>query len=90
MKTSEILSIVLTCVSALLVPAIVLMIRGAIKWTRVESKLDHAIDELKSISYDKDRVHMEIYTQMREDRAATDKRLRWVEEHIWNNKRGIR
>lgn len=83
MKPIEIVTLILGIITSLLIPLIVLLVRGAIKWTRVESKIDHAISELGSIVADKDRVHQEIYTQMREDRAATDRRLRWLEEHLW-------
>jgi uncharacterized membrane protein YgaE (UPF0421/DUF939 family) len=88
MKPAEIVTLILGIVSTLLIPLIIFAVRGAIKWTRVEEKLDSAIHELKNITDDKDRVHTEIYTQMREDRAATDRRLRWLEEYLW--KRGPR
>lgn len=84
MKPIELLTLTLGVISSLLIPLMVILIRGAIKWARVESKLDHAIEELRSISADKDRVHTEIYSQMREDREVTNKRLRWLEEHLWN------
>lgn len=83
MKSTGVLSLILGVVSALLIPLIVVLIRGAIKWTRVESKLDHAIEELKRISADKDKIHTEIYSQMTQDREATNRRLRWLEEHLW-------
>jgi hypothetical protein len=84
----EVASLILAIIATLLIPTVVFLVRGAIKWTRVESKLDHAISELSEIAADKDRVHHEIYVQMREDRTATDKRLRWLEEYLW--KRGDR
>lgn len=86
MKPYEIVSMILSIVGLLLLPLVVFLIRGAIKWTRVEGKIDHAIEELRAIVADKDKVHNEIYAQMREDRAATDRRLRWLEEFLW--KRG--
>lgn len=83
MKPAEIVTLILGIVTTLLIPLIVFLIRGAIKWTRVESKLDSVVTELRSITADKDKVHSEIYSQMREDRAATNKRLRWLEEYLW-------
>ena len=87
MKPYEIVTLVLSVVVSLLIPLVVFLVRGAVKWTRVESKIDNAISQLGSIVADKDRVHNEIYTQMREDRAATDRRLRWLEEHLWNKEK---
>lgn len=83
MSAFEIATLVLSIVTLILIPLVVFLIRGAIKWTRVESKLDNVVSELREIVNDKDKVHLEIYAQMREDRAATDRRLRWLEEHLW-------
>ena len=86
MKPNEVVTFVLSIITTLLIPLVIFLVRGAIKWTRVEAKIDHAINELSNIVADKDKVHTEIYMQMREDRAATDRRLRWLEEYLW--KRG--
>lgn len=86
MSAYQITTLILSIVATLLIPLVVFLVRGAMKWTRVEAKMDHAIHELKLITNDKDKVHQEIYVQMREDRAATDRRLRWLEEHLWNNR----
>lgn len=83
MSAFEIATLVLGIMTGILIPTVILLIRGAIKWTRVESKLDNVVNELRAIVDEKDKVHLEIYTQMREDRAATDRRLRWLEEHLW-------
>jgi len=86
MQEYQVLSIILAVIVGILIPLLVFIVRGAIKWTRVEEKMDHVIKNLAHIVEDKDRVHNEIYTQMREDRAATDRRLRWLEENLWNKK----
>lgn len=97
MKPNEIVTLILSIVTAVLIPLVVVLVRGATKWTRVEAKLDHAVDQLKKIVEDKDKTHheiydqltrntQEVYAQMREDRVATDRRLRWLEEFLW--KRG--
>lgn len=75
--------VLLTVIGVLLIPVIVVLVRGAIKWTRVEDKLDRAVGDLHALVADKDRVHAEMISQMREDRAATNTRLRWLEEHLW-------
>jgi len=84
----QVITLILGTITGLLIPMIVFLVRGAVKWTRVEAKLDHAIDNLTHIAEDKDRVHNEIYAQMREDRKATDRRLRWLEEYLWKRGQG--
>lgn len=37
-----------------------------------------------------DTTLTELMTQIREDRAATDRRLRWLEENLWNGRVGYR
>lgn len=87
-------SILLGVVGVILVPSVGFMIRGAIKWTRVEDKLEQLIARVDTIVADKDKIHSELVAtmrddrrmvadQMRMDRDATDKRLRWLEEHLW-------
>lgn len=87
MTRDEILTVALTIFSALFLPALAFIIRGAVKWTRVESKLEDIAKDLVEIVRDKDRTHNEIISTMRDDRAATDKRLRWLEENVWNQER---
>jgi hypothetical protein len=48
--------------------------------TQIEDKLDNVIEDTGKLVVDKDRVHQAIYEQMRVDREATDKRLRYLEE----------
>lgn len=59
------------------------IIRLTIKWTQVEDKLQNICDKVESLVKDKDQVHREMIQTMREDRSATDKRLRWLEENLW-------
>jgi len=62
---------------------LVYLFRGAMRWATVEHRLEDLVDDVKKLVADKDRVHTEMLTTIREDRAATDKRLRWLEEHLW-------
>ena len=78
--TADWIAVILAVFSVLLIPALAIMIRGAIKWTRTEDKLATLVDDMKELIADKDRVHAEILEQMRVDRDATDKRLRYIEE----------
>lgn len=76
----EVISVLLSLVAVLGLPAIAILIRGAIKWTRTEDKLGVLIRDVRELIDNKERVHTEMYAQMREDRAATDRRLRYLEE----------
>ena len=66
--------------SVLIIPALVILVRGAIKWTRTEDKLSVLVDDVRELIDEKDKVHAELLEQMRYDRDATDRRLRFVEE----------
>lgn len=81
----------LTLFSVLLIPILVFIVRGAIRWTHVEDKLTTLIGSVEKLVSDKDRahaelradenrMHAEILEQMRLDREATDRRLRFIEE----------
>jgi hypothetical protein len=74
------ITIGLSVISVLLLPAVGILIRGAVKWTRTESQLGHLVGDMRELVADKDKVHQEILAQMRDDRAATDRRLRYIEE----------
>lgn len=56
------------------------LIKSVRHQTQIEDKLDNAINDIAQLVIDKDRVHTAIYEQMRIDREATDKRLRYLEE----------
>lgn len=87
MTAFQIASLALGIVSILVLPLLVFVIKGAIKWTRVETKLDQAISRLDTIVRDKDQTHSVMVQQMTEDRKATDQRLRWLEENVWRHVR---
>ena len=75
--------LVLSLTSVLLIPSLILLVRLVAKWTKVEERLGELANDMSELVKDKDKVHSEMLGQMREDRAATDKRLRWLEEHLW-------
>lgn len=72
--------VALTIFTTLLVPTLWFMVRGAIKWTKVEDKLGTLIDQMKIMVMDKEKTHREMLETMRLDREATDRRLRYIEE----------
>lgn len=77
------LTFLISLTSLLIIPALVLLVRMTVRWTRTEDRLTDLIDDVKALVDDKERVHAEMYQTMREDRAATDRRLRWLEENLW-------
>lgn len=79
----QVLSIVVTVVVFMVIPLVGTIIRNAMRWQKIESKVDEIVNDLKSIVSDKDKVHTEMLAQIRDDRKATDRRLRWLEEHLW-------
>lgn len=83
MTMYEIATLVLSVTAVLVIPLAIVLIRGAVKWTRVEAKLDQAIARLDQIVHDKDQTHNAMMQQMTDDRRATDRRLRWLEENVW-------
>lgn len=70
-----------------IIPAIVLFVRLMVRGKGIEDKLEEVAKDLRDIVEDKDKVHHEMYRQMREDRNATDRRLRWLEENLWSKKK---
>lgn len=63
------------------------IIKGAYRWARTEERLEELMQSVKQLVLDKDTVHKEIIVTMREDRSATDRRLRWLEETVWTGGR---
>jgi hypothetical protein len=83
----EILSLILSFIAVLLIPSLILMVRAAMKWTRVEDNLKAVIGDLDKLVKDKDRIHADLVAQMKSDRDATNKRLVWLERNVWSNQR---
>lgn len=77
-------TVALSIIAVIILPAVGMLVRITMKWTRVEDKLDHVIKNMEILVLDKDRVHQELSKQMADDRRATDRRLRWLEENVWN------
>lgn len=90
MSEFQILTLAITILALLIAPMLGLLIKLTIKWTRVEVKVAELVDDMKTVINAKEKVHTEMYSQMKEDRAATDKRLRWLEENVWGKSRGGR
>lgn len=90
MSTAQLqtIGIIISFCAVFLIPTLLLLYRGIVKWTRTEDKLDHLIEDVGKLVKDKDETHSAIIKQMTDDRKATDTRLRWLEENLW--RRGTR
>lgn len=82
----QLLAIILTALGVIFIPLCIALIRGIVKWTRVEDKLNELVADMKELVEAKDRTHAEMIRTMANDRAANDSRLRWLEEHYWKGR----
>ena len=82
----QLLAIILTALGVIFIPLCIALIRGIVKWTRVEDKLNVLVDDMKQLVEAKDKTHAEMIRTMADDRAANDRRLRWLEEHYWKGR----
>lgn len=85
MSPFEWLTLGLGILATLLIPTLVLLVKGTVRWTRTEDQIGTLIAKVTELVEDKDKVHAEILEQMRVDRDATDRRLRFMEE-FWMRK----
>lgn len=81
-----VISVCLSILAIIVIPLVVLLFRIVIKWTRTEDKINEIAADLKGMVVDQDKIHVELAAQMREDRSATDRRLRWLEKNLWKGK----
>ena len=71
-----------------LVSIVVYIIKGVARWARTEERLEELITDVKELVKDKDQAHRLIMDTLKDDREATNRRLRWLEEHLWRRDRG--
>lgn len=79
------LTAALGVLSVVLIPLLVIAYRVVIKWTRMESNLGAISADVRELVTTRDATQREMLEQMRHDREATDKRLRYLEEY-WMQK----
>lgn len=72
--------------AAILIPLLVLCYKLVRKGTLIEANQNMLIEDVKALVENKDKVHAEMLAQMRDDRQATDRRLRWLEENLWKGR----
>jgi hypothetical protein len=84
MNSTDILTLIVSVIGAIGLPIMILLLRGLFQWTRTwtktEEKLSAVAKDLAELMAQKDSVHAALYDQMRVDREATDRRLRFIEE----------
>ena len=83
-----IVTIMISVMSIIVIPLLVSVFRAALRWKGIEDKLEKVVTDIREIVDDKNRIHTELVGMMREDREATNRRLRWLEENLWNTRRG--
>lgn len=76
------LQLILSAVAVLLLPSLAILMRGVVRLSRNEQKLDTLIKSVEKLVIDKDKTHQAMLEQMREDRSATNRRLEYL-ERIW-------
>jgi hypothetical protein len=84
MNSTDFLTLIVSAIGAILLPTLIMILRGIVRWTRTwtitEEKLSAVASDLSELMAQKDQVHAALFDQMRVDREATDKRLRFIEE----------
>lgn len=83
----QLLALMISALAVIFIPLLIALIRGIVKWTRVEDKLDELVKDMSQLIKDKDATHEAMLRQMTDDRSATDRRLRWLEENLWKGRR---
>lgn len=83
MTADQRLTLILGFISVVGIPTLTFAFRAMIKWTRVQSTLENLVSDVKELIENKEKVHAMMFQTMKDDRSATDKRLRWLEENLW-------
>lgn len=87
LSTYEWIGLFFSVISIIVIPCGLYLIRSMLHWAQLESKIDAAINDIKDLVLSKDQVHETLWNEIRTDRAATNQRLRWLEEHLWKGGR---
>lgn len=70
-------------VLTVLIPSLVYVIRLTSKWTSVEINLNRVVTDVAKLAHDKEAMQTAMFDAMTKDREATDKRLKWLENHLY-------
>lgn len=77
------LTLAVSIVGIILIPILIVLFRLTVVLTKDRDKIETIANDLSDLVDAKDKIHAEIYRQMREDRSDTNRRLRWLEENLW-------
>lgn len=83
-----VVGVAVAIIASILIPCLVLMVRLIIQWTKFQDQLQSISSDLQHLVEDKEKVHNAMFSQMNNDREATNLRLRWLEEHLWRITKG--
>lgn len=86
---------VLVVLGVIVIPLLVFVVKGLVRDQEIAMDLKKVTADVERLVKDKDLTHQlmreevkQVTTAIREDirldRDATNKRLRWLEEHLWN------
>lgn len=84
MTVAGTVQLVLAVMGVIILPMAALMIRLVIRWSKMESSLATLTMDVSELVRQKEATHNAMLDTMREDRKATDRRLRYLEERVWN------
>lgn len=76
-------TLALSFIAVILGPLFVLIFRLTIGATRLSDRVVNIEQDLKDLVSEKDKTHQLLLSQMKDDRQATDRRLRWLEQNLW-------
>jgi hypothetical protein len=79
-------SVEVAFVAGIGIPILGFLITISVQWGGLRSDLRSINKDLIEIVKDKDDMQHSILDQMKVDREATDRRLRWLEENVWRNR----
>jgi len=72
----------LTAMTVLVVPAIAILIRGAIKWNGVEQQLEHLVSRVSELVMDQDKTHESILERMSNEQIDNSRTHRAILEQM--------
>jgi uncharacterized protein YoxC len=87
MSRAELLTIIITALALLILPALAFLVRITVKWQRVEDNLKEVTDDLTEIVKENAGAHKELYKLTKGMQEALDRRIRWLEQNVWNRRR---
>lgn len=79
MNHYEVLTLLISVIGVILIPFLVVSVKGISKWTRIEDKLDSLAGTDKSILDKIDKNQRDTDAKLRN----VEKRLQWLVDKVW-------